>query len=302
MSEFKEIKSISELHKILGVSKPTHPAISLVHANQVKWDKEVLLNRKFILDFYMISLKYHDSSMKYGRNYYDFDEGSLVFMAPGQVVEMQRQPSQGMEEGWTLFFHPDLILQSELGKKIGAYSFFSYAINEALHLSDVEKTMITRCVDAIEQECKQNIDRHSQTVIISNLELLLNYCHRYYDRQFYTRSNHQKNIVIEIEELISSYFESEEALKSGILTVKYCADQVHLSPNYLSDLLKKETGKNTQEHIHYHLIEKAKSLLLNSQKSVSEIAYDLGFEYPQYFGNLFKKKTGLSPVEFRKVI
>lgn len=300
MSKFSKITSISELHRILGVGKPKHPAISLVYAENINWS-EKLLNKKFIWDFYMISLKYHNSELHYGRNYYDFEEGTLLCTAPEQVFEITTPPTEGLNDGWTLFFHPDLIRQSDLGKKINTYSFFSYIAREALHLSEDEENTINRCVQAIEQEYQQNIDKHSQAVIISNLELLLNYCNRFYDRQFYTRSNHQQDVITKIEELLTTYFNSEETLKQGIPTVKYCAEQVHLSPNYLSDLLKKETGKNTQEHIHYYLIEKAKNMLLMSDNSVSQIAYDLGFEYPQYFGNLFKKKVGMSPNQFRQL-
>lgn len=298
MSEFVKIKSISELHRMLGFDKPKHPAISLVRTEAINWSVE-LFDKKYIWEFYMISLKYHDGDLHYGRKYYDFEEGTLVFTSPGQVLETTIQPSKGLNDGWILFFHPGLIQKSDLGRKIKSYSFFTYAVHEALHLSEEEKNTVNRCVDAIEQEYQHIIDKHSQTVIISNLELLLNYCNRFYDRQFYTRTSHQQEIVGKIEALLLNYFNSEQALYQGIPSVKFCAEQVNLSPNYLSDLLKKETGKNTQEHIHYHLIEKAKNMLLSSNDSISQIAYDLGFEYPQYFGNLFKKKTGMSPTNFR---
>ena len=300
MSEFIKIKSISELHRTLGIGKPKHPAISLVYTKDVDLTAD-LFNKKYLWDFYMISMKYENCDLNYGRNYYDFEEGTLIFTSPGQVVEATTQPAGANENGWALYFHPDLIQQSALGSKIKSYTFFSYAFHEALHLSEDEKNTVNRCVAAIEQEYRQNIDKHSQTVIVSNLELLLNYCNRFYDRQFYTRSSHQQGVVEKIEELLLAYFNSDQSLQQGIPSVKYCAEQVNLSPNYLSDLLKKETGKNTQEHIHYHLIEKAKNLLLTSNASVNEIAYDLGFEYPQYFGNLFKKKVGMSPNKFRQV-
>jgi YesN/AraC family two-component response regulator len=264
----------------------------------MEWASE-LYNKKYIWNFYMISLKYHNCPLYYGRNYYDFEEGSLVFTSPGQVFETKSPPTKGLNDGWILFFHPDLLLKSPLGKTIKSYSFFSYAVHEALHLSEDEKSIINQCVKGVEREYFQNIDKHSQGVIVSNLELLLNYCNRFYDRQFYTRSNHQQDVITKVEELLASYFNSDEALKEGIPTVKYCAEKVSLSPNYLSDLLKKETGKNTQEHIHHYLIEKAKNMLLTSKASVGEIAYDLGFDYPQYFGNLFKKKVGMSPNQFR---
>ena len=221
MTEFIKIKSISEMHRILGVGKPKHPAISLVQAHKINWTPEVF-NKKYIWDFYMISLKYHNSDLYYGRNYYDFEEGSLLFMAPGQVSEITTPPTTGLKDGWTLFFHLDLLQRSELGKKIGSYSFFAYAVHEALHLSEDEKNTINRCVEAIEQENQQNIDKHSQTVIVSNLELLLNYCNRFYDRQFYTRSNHQQDVISKIEELLSDYFNSGQTLKDGIPTVRAC--------------------------------------------------------------------------------
>ena len=286
------------MHKLLGLGKPNHPAISLVQSKDVDWSLD-LYHKKYIWDFYMIGLKYHDSSFLYGRNYYDFEEGTLVFTSPGQVIKSANPPTKGFDEGWTLYFHPDFIQKSTLGKSIKDYSFFSYAASESLHLSENEKIKITRCVAEIEEEYKQNIDAHSQTLIISNLELLLNYCNRFYDRQFYTRSTHQQDIVTKVEKLLVDYYNSEQTLQKGIPTVNYCAEQVNLSKNYLSDLLKKETGKSTQEHIHFYLIEKAKSMLLSSNISVSEIAYELGFEYPQYFGNLFKKKTGMSPKKYR---
>ncbi|HAS44519.1 MAG TPA: AraC family transcriptional regulator [Microscillaceae bacterium] len=298
MSEFINIKSVSEMHKLLGLGKPKHPAISLVSSKEVDWSLD-LYHKNYIWDFYMIALKYHDSDFLYGRNYYDFEEGTLVFTSPGQVIKSTRPPTKGFDEGWTLYFHPDFIQKSTLGENIKSFSFFSYAACESLHLSEREKMKVTHCVEEIEQEYSQNIDKHSQTLIISNLELLLNHCNRFYDRQFYTRSSYQQDIIVKVEELLFNYFNSEQAVEEGIPTVKYCAEQVNLSPNYLSDLLKKETGKNTQEHIHFHLIEKAKNLLLNSNVSVGEIAYQLGFEYPQYFGNLFKKKTGMSPNKYR---
>jgi AraC-like DNA-binding protein len=249
----------------------------------------------------MISLKFEDCVLHYGRQYYDFAEGSLIFTAPGQAFEAKNQPSTVSEDSWALYFHPDLLRKSDLGTKIKSYGFFSYSFNEALHLSEREKAKITRCIEAIEDECQQHIDQHSQTVIVANLELLLHYCNRFYDRQFYTRSPHLGDVVEKVETLLLDYFSSDKGLRHGIPTVKFCAEQVNLSPNYLSDLLKKETGKNTQEHIHYHLIERAKNALLASDEPVSAIAYDLGFEHPQSFGALFKKKVGMPPSRFRQL-
>ena len=297
--EFIHVKSISELHRILGIGKPKHPTISLIHSTDVNWSGD-FYNKNYILNFYMISLKYHNSDFIYGRNHYDFEEGTMVFTSPGQVIKSQTPVTQGMDKGWMLYIHPDLVRNTNLSNRIDEYTFFSYAINEALHLSEDEKLKIYSIATDIEKEYSQNIDKHSHTLIVSNLELLLNHCTRFYDRQFYTRSHHQKGIVIEIEKYLRDYFNSEEQLEKGLPNVKQCADQVGLSPNYLSDLLKKETGKNTQEHIHFYLIEKAKNLLLGSNAAVSQIAFELGFEYPQYFGNLFKKKTGLTPTQYRE--
>ncbi|HAD14019.1 MAG TPA: hypothetical protein DCF33_16465 [Saprospirales bacterium] len=203
--------------------------------------------------------------------------------------------------GCALFFHPDLIKGTSLAGKMKDYHFFSYDVTEALHLSEKEKMILFDCVQKIEQELQENIDSHSQTLIVSNIELLLNYCTRYYGRQFITRKNVNTDIVAQVEQLLQDYLRSEALKQMGLPSVKYLAEKVHLSPNYLSDLLKKETGKNAQDHIHYQLIEEAKTVLLLSNASVSEIAYDLGFEYTQYFSKLFKQKTGLTPSEYRSL-
>lgn len=224
----------------------------------------------------------------------------MIFTSPNQVLEVNKAYQIEDDDCWTLVFHPDLIRKSQLGKRIDKYSFFNYASNEALHLSEEERQTITDISEKIIKEYSNNIDSHSQTLIISNLELLLNYSVRFYDRQFYTRTNLNKDLVSEFEEVLKAYYQSDKQLKSGIPTVQYCADALTISPRYLSDLLRKETGKSTQEHIHHFIIEKAKTSLLDSSKSSSEIAYDLGFEYPQYFSKLFKKATSMSPMEYRK--
>ena len=221
-------------------------------------------------------------------------------IAPQQVITLDEAVEKRADAmGWGLFFHPDLIRGTALGQRIKDYSFFSYETNEALHLSEKEERTLFDCVQKINAELAENIDRHSQTLLVSNLELLLNYCTRYYDRQFITRKNANKDILSKVEELLTQYFQSPNTPEKGLPTVKYLADQVYLSPNYLSDLLKRETGMNAQDRIHYHLIEEAKNLLLNSNQSVGDLAFALGFEYPQYFSRLFKAKTGMTPVEFR---
>ena len=203
--------------------------------------------------------------------------------------------------GWGLFFHPDLIRSTTLNDKIKSYSFFHYEVSEALHLSDKEKNILFECIQKIQIELQENIDVHSQYIIVSTIELLLNYCSRFYGRQMITRSQANKSTISQIETILTEYFAKTKVEEQGLPTVKFLADKVHLSPSYLSDLLKKETGKNAQEHIHYYLIEEAKSLLLNSDKNVSEIAFNLGFEYPQYFNKLFKQKTGKTPMEYRNL-
>ena len=224
----------------------------------------------------------------------------MVFTAPNQVLEFKKEAVAEVDKGWTLVFHPDLIRKSELGKKIENYSFFAYASNEALHLSDEERKTVTEIAEKIEKEFSNNIDAHSQTLIISNLELLLNYCVRFYDRQFYTRTNLNQDIAGKFTQLLKDYYKQEKQLELGIPSVQYCGEAMNMSPKYLSDLLRKETGQSTQDHIHQYIIEKAKNRLLNSNESASEIAYDLGFEYPQYFSKIFKKNTTMSPNEFRQ--
>jgi len=201
--------------------------------------------------------------------------------------------------GWTLVFHPDLIRKSELGKSIDQYSFFSYEVTEALHLSDDEQKTLTELVDKIHKEYDQLIDRHSQDLIISNIKLLLDYCTRYYDRQFYTRTNLNKDFVTRFESLLKDYYQSDKPLEIGVPTVKYCGEEMNMSSHYLSDLLKKETGRSAQDHILYFLIERAKTKLLGTEDSISQVAYSLGFDYPNHFSKLFKAKAGMSPGEFR---
>ncbi|MEL6944966.1 MAG: helix-turn-helix domain-containing protein, partial [Bacteroidota bacterium] len=234
---------------------------------------------------------------------YDYEEGTLIFTAPEQVMEYGDTFKYNDEdnEGWVLAFHPDLIRKSDLVSKINTYSFFYYDINEALHLSDKERGMIEDLLGKIINEYSQNLDRHSQHLIISNIQLLLDYCVRFYDRQFYTRTNINSDIISKFDRLLRKYYQSNKVQELGIPNVEYCGKELGISPNYLSDLLKKETGKTAKEHIHLFIIEKAKNSLLNSNDSISEIGYDLGFEYPQHFSNLFKRKTGVTPRAYRNL-
>jgi len=303
MTKNVRLESISQFHEAIGYDKPRHPLITLIDYTKIE-PKAHMYNAQIITGFYMISLKNikdgKTCEMRYGRHYYDFREGSLIFMAPGQAfVSSEKDFDEGDISGWALVFHPDLIRKSHLGKKMKEYTFFSYETNEALHISDQEKQKLTEIVKTIETEFGQNIDIYSQDLMVSNIELLLNYCKRFYGRQFITRSNVNKDIVSKFEEFLTSYFDSNEPGSRGLPSVKYCAEQMGYSTNYLGDLLKKETGKNTQEHIHFYLIEKAKNLLLGTEEPVNRIAYMLGFEYPQHFSKLFKNKTGISPAGYR---
>jgi len=235
----------------------------------------------------------------YGRQPFDHQEGTLHCTAPEQIITFDRKRDTGSSEGWGLYFHPELLRNSNLGKKIHEYSFFNYEVNEALHLSDEEKQTLFSILKQMENEYNTNIDHYSQELIISNIELFLNYCKRFYGRQFITRTNQNKDLIVKFENFLSEYFNSDKLKTSGIPSVKHCAEVMNLSANYFGDLLKSETGKNAQEHIHYFLLEKAKNLLVSSEKGINEIAYILGFEYPQNFSKLFKKKVGVSPTDFR---
>jgi len=299
MREITRIESISQLHQILGLSPPLHPLISLIDSSNFKTSPDMEMHL-FSIGFYVISLKEVVSgSFLYGRQMYDFQEGTLIFLAPEQVISLVEGLDFTMSHGWGLFIHPDLIRRSKLQKISIDYSFFSYTVKEALHLSDDEKETITSIVHKIEHEYSLNMDDYSHDLIVSNIDLLLNYCKRYYGRQFLTRRSRHKDIVNEFEYYLTNYIESDELSESGMPSVKDCAEAVHLSPNYLSDLLKKETGQSTQEFIHYYIIEKAKNKLLGCSSTIQEIAYELGFQDSFYFSKLFKKKTGMSPSEYR---
>lgn len=299
--EVFRIKSISHLHEILGFDKPKHPLISVMDVKDLKHNPD-LVGLKWSVDFYLISMKEHDCGMTYGRNYFDFQEGTMIFTAPGQVMSSSEDTNHEDNEGWLLFFHPDLIRKTPLGEQIDNYSFFSYEATEALHLSDQEKKIIFDCVRNIELEYNTNIDEHSQSLFVSNLSLILNYCNRFYNRQFHTRTTQHKDVVTEFEKRVKEYFKSEDLASLGQPSVQYFADLAHLSPNYLSDLLKRETGKNIKEHINETVINRAKTLLLNSSNTVSEIAYNLGFNYPHYFSRMFKAQTGFTPAKYRESI
>jgi AraC-like DNA-binding protein len=300
------MKPVLHLHSISDINvfiedKIRHPLVAVVDFSKV--DENIEEGARISCDFYMVMFKnYCANKLRYGRQVHDFQDGNLVCVAPKQVLIMDSEIEKREDMmGWGLFFHPDLIRGTSLGNKIKGYSFFYYETNEALHLSDKEKQILYDIVQKINAELLENIDKHSQTLIASNIELLLNYCTRYYDRQFITRKTVNQDIFTKIEDILANYFQSIDLSKKGLPTVKYLADRVHLSSNYLSDLLKRETGMNAQDHIHYYLIEEAKNLLLNSDKTVGELAFALGFDYPQYFSRLFKSKTGMTPLEYRSM-
>jgi AraC-like DNA-binding protein len=301
MTDIYRIKSVSEVHQMFGLAKPVHPLITIIR----KWPKIDFDfgNTKLTSDLYLLSMKgkIEGTTFQYGRNSYDFEEGTLVFLGPDQTATFSTPIEELDDSGWTILFHPDLIRKSELGKTIQSYSFFNYETNESLHLSDNEKEALLELVKKIVLELNQNIDKHSQELIIQNIESILKYSNRYYDRQFYTRSNLNKDFVSKFEQYLQTYFLSETLSETGVPSIKQCGEAMNMSGSYLSDLLKIETGSSAKDHIHSHLIEKAKNSLLNSTSSISEIAYNLGFQYPQYFSKLFKSKTGNSPTEYRKL-
>jgi AraC-like DNA-binding protein len=302
MSEFIHLQTISEIFSLFGLSNDLHhPLVGVVDFSKVSQQTDCAI--KMSADYYSIMFKnYPDNKIKYGRKTIDFQDGSLICMAPNQVIEIDNdeQASKNIE-GWGLFFHPDLIRATSLNDKMKDYSFFSYETSEALHLSEKERQVLNDCILKINTELEENIDVHSQNIIVSTIELLLNYCSRFYGRQFITRKSSNSSILVQLEKILTQYYNQDNNQEKGLPTVKYLSDQVHLSPGYLSDLLKKETGKNAQDHIHLYLIEQAKSKLISTNKSVSEIAYALGFDYPQYFNKLFKQKTGKTPIEFRNM-
>lgn len=289
--------SISALHKTLGLPKPLHPLVSLVDNTKIAIEKEEL-PQSFLFNFYKISYKKTlNGRIKYGQHYYDFDEGGLVFTAPNQVIAVDDDTEYF---GYTLLVHPDFLRGYPLGRNIKNYGFFSYDANEALHLSDKEKGIIMGVFKNIEDELQNNIDDFSQDVIISQIELILNYSNRFYKRQFITRKAVNNDLLARMEHVLHDYFNNNEALVNGLPTVQYLAGQLHVSPHYLSDMLRSLTGQNAQQHIHDQVIEKAKEILSTSGASVAEIAYQLGFEHPQSFNKLFKRKTNVSPLQYRQ--
>lgn len=301
MNDIVHIESISDMHDVFGLPKPRHPLVSIIRFKNTQIQPEYHHVRSSFGMYGIAHKNETKGSMKYGRNSYDFQEGSMLFIKPGQVLSYDGHQSSAEDPGWILLFHPDLIRKSELGMAIDDYSFFSYDITEALHISEEEKRSLYEILTKIENEYHQNIDRHSQKLIVSNIELLLNYCTRYYDRQFYTRSNLNKDVLVKFEHLLKDYYNNNDQYQNGVPTVSYCGNALNMSSKYLSDLLKRETGKNAKAHIDDFLMNKAKVHLLSTTASISEIAYGLGFEYSQHFSKLFKAKSGMTPSEYRSL-
>ena len=294
----KIFNTISELHIAMGQPKPMHPLISILNYGEAIFDPKDF-EKGIVLDFYKISFKTtFKGKLKYGQGYYDFEEGGMSFVSPGQILRMQDEEAD--YSGMSLHIHPDFIRPYSLNAIIKKYGFFNYSASEALYLSEKEKETILGVFASIQNELNERIDNFSQDVIISQIELLLNYSNRFYNRQFITRKAVNHDVLVKLETEINDYFDQEKTLVNGVLTVQFLAERLNLSPRYLSDLLRNLSGQNTQQFIHDKLIEKAKEYIANGTYSVAEIGYKLGFEHPQSFNKLFKKKTNLSPVAFKE--
>lgn len=291
------ISSITEIHRLMGLPKPHHPLISIVDLKGLRNDTGI---DAVVFDLYVISMKRGCDGLHYGQQKYDFDEGLMAFMSPGQVLRGEENGVPPDLDGWMLFVHPDFFWNTPLAVKIRRYEYFSYATNEALFLSDKEEILINELIKNVRTEYYSNMDKFSQDIIISHLETLLNYAERFYQRQFITRKITNHHVLSQVEELLTTYFKNEALLAEGVPTVRYFADALNMSAKYLSSLLKQLTGQTMQQIIHNKLIEKAKEKLSTTQMSVSEIAYQLGFEHPQSFNKLFKSKTKQSPLDFRQ--
>lgn len=303
MKKVQHIDSISEYNTIVQ-HKTLHPLVSVIDFSRMKPISKAELQKVNIhalsFAFYAVFLKQgKHCNIRYGRNYYDYQEGTLLFIAPGQVLNIEFDEEEYQPEGYALLFHPDLIKGTSLGHNIKDYTFFSYNVHEALHLSARERQIVLECFKKIEYEMQHAIDKHSKKLIVSNIELFLNYCIRFYDRQFITRDNVHNGILERFEHLLNEYFQTDKPQTIGLPSVAYCASELNLSANYFDDLVKKETGKSAQEYIQSRIIDVAKEKIFDGSKSVSEIAFELGFKYPQHFSRLFKQRVGYTPNEYR---
>lgn len=300
METIIQINSIEELHHILNFEKPKHPLITIIDIADLEIKQESV-GVKSVANLYCIALKEEQCDLEYGKIKYDFENGVLIFTAPNQVFSANKALVKNQEKGWLLYFHPDLLKESSLNKKMSEYNFFEYHTNEALHLSEPEKETLNNIVSKIKEEYTLNFDKHSKRLMISNLESLLNYSLRFYERQFISRKKENQGHLANFESFLNSYFEENLILENGFPTTQYFAEKMNISSNYLSDLLRKETGYSTKDHINNLVIKKAKYKLLGTNNSVSEIAYSLGFNYPHYFTRFFSSKAGMTPTEYRKV-
>ena len=291
------VQSISQIHNLMGLPKPHHPLISILDLKGLRNDTDI---EAVVFEMYVISMKRGCDGLHYGQQQYDFDEGLMAFLSPGQLLRGEANGVPSNLEGWMLFIHPDFLWNTSLAQKIKKYEYFGYATNEALFLSDKEEEVINGLVKNIKTEYDSNIDKFSQDIIISNLETLLNYAQRFYERQFITRKITNHYILNRFEEILTAYLRNEDMLSKGLPTVQYMADSLHISSKYLSSLLKQLTGQTAQQMIHEKLIDVAKGKLSTTELSVGEIAYQLGFEHPQSFNKLFKSKTNQSPLDFRQ--
>lgn len=295
--EIFKIKTVGEYSELRG-AETLHPLINVLDYANLK----MLEPASYNYGFYCVFLKETKcGDLRYGKETYDYQEESLLFVAPGQILTVDKYPPGVKPKGKVIIFHPDFIRGTALGNLMNDYSFFSYSSNEALHLSKKERETILNIFDLIKDELKQNLDKHSQTLVISHLQLLFNYSTRFYDRQFITRKHVNKGILSKFEDILNNYFTSDKPIMIGLPSVAFCADELHLSANYFGDLIKKETGASAQEYIQTKLIDVAKERIFDMDKSINEVAYDLGFKYPQHFNRLFKKKLGMTPNEYRSL-
>ncbi len=295
MNKIEHFEHVFEYNDLLGV-ETLHPLVSVIDLSKSRRIRHM----RHTFGFYTLFLKeVRCGNLIYGRQYYDYQEGTIVAIAPGQVAGVEDNGEEFQPKGWALVFHPDLIRGTSLGRNIRSYSFFSYEANEALHLSEQERAIVVDCLHKIRTETEHAVDKHTRRLITANIELLLDYCARFYERQFLTRSQVNSDLLIRFETLLDAYFSSDRPQSEGLPSVKYFAEQLHLSANYFGDLIKKETGRTAQDHIQLKLIDVAKERIFDVRKSVGEIAYELGFKYPQHFTRLFKKLTGLTPKEYR---
>ncbi len=297
MDTIRKLEKVSQFNSERG-QKTLHPLVSVLDQSKSKPIKE----GRCMSELYIIFLKEGKSGeLRYGRHHYDYEDGTMLFIAPGQIFGHDGNGKILQPTGWALTFHPDLIRGTSIGRQIKEYSFFSYDVNEALHLSDREREVTVECFKKIQYELEHPIDKHSKALIVSNIELLLKYCIRFYDRQFITRDIIHKDVLVRFEELLDDYFQSDKLQTLGLPSVAYCAGQLNLSANYFGDLVRKETGKTALEYIQERVIDLAKEKIFDTSKSISEIAYEMGFKYPSHFTRLFKQRVGQSPNEYRSL-